>query len=307
MQPRIDTSLGELLDKKFPHRQDILSPWLRMCDLVLLFAPRESGKTYLALTLAFSLSQGTGFLHWPNNTAYKVHYIDGEMGEYDLQERLTEMESAAPDFINRTNLRILTPEHCGGIMWNMAHISDQLRYQEIIKDSEIIVIDNLLSCSQPLNNRDDDVQQWRRIQTWLVKLRTEGKTIILLHHAGKSGLQLGTSMRENAVTTVINLRQSKLQDFKDRTAIEFRFEKSRKMLGEARSPLLIEYRTVNGALYWAFKKLADVEKEAVLREYKTLTQKQYIANKLELPLWRVTEILNEKPFEFKESDDDELW
>ena len=45
------------------------------------------------------------------------------------------------------------------------------------------------------------------MQAWLLELRRRGMTVLLIHHAGKSGDQRGTSAREDIMDTVISLRR----------------------------------------------------------------------------------------------------
>ena len=37
------------------------------------------------------------------------------------------------------------------------------------------------------------------MQNWLLKLRRQGKSVLLIHHAGTNGRQRGTSRREDAL------------------------------------------------------------------------------------------------------------
>ena len=54
----------------------------------MIYSPRGTGKTLLALTSAYSIATGSGFLDFKAPTARRVLYIDGEMPAQTMQERL---------------------------------------------------------------------------------------------------------------------------------------------------------------------------------------------------------------------------
>jgi putative DNA primase/helicase len=71
-------------------RQLIMSPFLPTQGLCMIYAPRGMGKTYLTLSIAFSIAQGEPLLpgRWHCDRSHRVLYVDGEMCQFDLQERI---------------------------------------------------------------------------------------------------------------------------------------------------------------------------------------------------------------------------
>ena len=59
-----------------------------------------------------------------------------------------------------------------------------------------------------------------------------GKSVLLIHHAGKGGQQRGTSRREDVLDTVINLKRPTDYKTEEGVRIEFHFEKCRSLLGD---------------------------------------------------------------------------
>jgi putative DNA primase/helicase len=70
-------------------REMLLGPILPQKGLVMLYGTRGTGKTMVALGLAYALATGTGFLKWRADKPRKVLLVDGEMPAAALQERLS--------------------------------------------------------------------------------------------------------------------------------------------------------------------------------------------------------------------------
>ena len=71
------------------------------------------------------------------------------------------------------------------------------------------------------------------IQTWLLKLRRHGISVLLIHHAGTNGRQRGTSRREDALDTVIALRRPEDYSPEQGARFEIHFEKLRNRVDSA--------------------------------------------------------------------------
>ncbi len=81
-------SIEAFLRMELPPREMLLGLWLPGQGLVMVFAPRGVGKTYVALGIAYAVSSGGQFLKWEAPKARRVLYIDGEMPGVVMQERL---------------------------------------------------------------------------------------------------------------------------------------------------------------------------------------------------------------------------
>ncbi|MGY3120353.1 hypothetical protein ACVWXQ_004290 [Bradyrhizobium sp. S3.14.4] len=73
---------------KLPPRKNVLDPILPERGLAMLFAGRGIGKTHVALGIAYAVSCGGEFLRWRAERACNVLYVDGEMPQEALQDRL---------------------------------------------------------------------------------------------------------------------------------------------------------------------------------------------------------------------------
>ena len=77
-------------NKVFPKRTVLVSNLLHDREAVMLYSPTGVGKTWLSLAIAL-IAAGGGkleLLDWANQDPQPVCYIDGEMLEEDIHERI---------------------------------------------------------------------------------------------------------------------------------------------------------------------------------------------------------------------------
>lgn len=84
-------SAEELLARDIKPRQLLLDPILPEQGLVMLYAYRGIGKTFVALGIAAAVSSGGPFLRWTAPRVRKVLYVDGELPASTLKERLAKI------------------------------------------------------------------------------------------------------------------------------------------------------------------------------------------------------------------------
>ena len=213
-----------------------------------------------------------------------VLYFDGELGEEDIHYRCNEIKTGFPSTIGREYLYIQTPQDCGGFMWNLADPEHQALYTELCKEDEVIIIDNILTCSGPLTARDDDVQQWRRIQRWAVERKNAGQSVIFVHHAGKSGQQLGTSQRENIMDHIINIKRIPMGYDEKHDNFAIRFDKLRGYFGPERHGMYARASIASGALKIEHSPLDDILAPLVQNLYEDLGKWHLVAAELDIPM-----------------------
>ena len=200
---------GEFLRRKLPPRRALLAPWLPMAGLAMIHAPRGIGKTHIALGTAWAVATGTGFLRWkvPEDVgAYRVLLLDGEMPGAVLQQRLDRVVKASghtPPLADY--LQIAASDLTRDGLPDLADPAAQERYADIIGDADLIVVDNLTTLCRGL--KENEADSWTPVQNWLLAQRRQGKSVLVIHHGGKSGAQRGTSRKEDVLDTVIGLRK----------------------------------------------------------------------------------------------------
>jgi len=230
--------IRDFVKKDFPPRPTIIDPWLRESSLVMIYAERGIGKTWLGLSIAFSIVTGQPIGNWEIINSVGVLYIDGEVSADEMQDRMKKLSAGLPPI--SAPLRILSSDllHQNDFAsvnlcdpsWRKK-IYDALKEQQEIK---VLILDNL-SCLTPGIEENDKVA-WDAINQWLISLRFLGISVIFLHHAGKGGKQRGTSGREDALNIVINLSTPKGHKQSDGAKFIVSFEKARGTCGNSLSP-----------------------------------------------------------------------
>jgi putative DNA primase/helicase len=226
------------LAMELPPRQLLLAPWLPMSGLAMIHAPRGIGKTHVALGTAWAVATGRGFLRWKNPDdvgARHVLVLDGEMPAALLQERLrrvvgaSEYEPPEPEF-----LRIAAADLRRDGLPDLADPAAQQFYSDIIADADLVIVDNLSTLCRGL--KENEADSWTPVQNWLLAQRRAGKSVLLVHHAGKSGQQRGTSRKEDVLDTVIGLRRPPDYQADQGARFEIHFEKHRRFFGPEAEP-----------------------------------------------------------------------
>jgi hypothetical protein len=71
-------------------------------------------------------------------------------------------------------------------------------------DVKLMILDNL-SCLT--SGPENEAESWQPLQSWGLRHRAHGRSVVLIHHSGKGGGQRGTSRREDVLDTVLALRR----------------------------------------------------------------------------------------------------
>lgn len=262
--PDLSQNLNQILDTETVEPNQLWGPAICTHNLAMVFAPTGLGKTYAVMKMVWTISTGGKFLNHVSHRPSKVLYIDGELGISTMKKRLKMIQAEAPFSPRGDYFRVLSKDHCGGRLWNVSDPADQKKYNQQIKDAEVIVIDNLLSSIFPIDGRDNDVRQWERIIPWLFALRDTGRTVIMVHHTGKSGLQLGTSIKENWLDTSIELRAPAVMRPVKGTEFELHYRKTRDVKKCDALPLHVEYlEGDDGVSRWSWRPLEETQHRTI--------------------------------------------
>jgi DNA polymerase III delta prime subunit len=221
-----------MLTLTIPERQRYL-PWLPERGLAMVYGPRGVGKTQFMLGLATHLVTGQAYLGWEIPTAVGVLYIDGEMPLEELRQRAVQLSTQQ----SPTALHFLT----GELVFTRLE-RDLVLTQEAMRlaigtlleahpEIRVIILDNISCLFSGIS--EDSKQDWEPMNAWLVRLRHRGLSVVLVHHAGKTGQQRGTSGRENVLDTVVALSYPPNYDPRDGCHFHLHFTKTRSIHGAA--------------------------------------------------------------------------
>jgi putative DNA primase/helicase len=257
-QPKLETiNLTEFVTQPLPQRQYVLTPILPERGLAMLYAPRGVGKTQVAFNIGWAVACGQPFLQWYAPKARPVLYVDGEMPQELLQERAKAMiapsacEPPHPDFF-----RLLSMDRQElGTSLNLALAHHQAAVEALLDQVDLLIIDNISTLVN--SGRENDAESWDEMQAWLLKLRRMGKTVLLIHHAGRGGNARGTSKREDVLDTVIELKQPEDYELEDGARFEVHLTKARGIYGDAALPFEAKLDVIDGRDRWTSTSLHD--------------------------------------------------
>jgi 5S rRNA maturation endonuclease (ribonuclease M5) len=277
----VSVDLLDFFQMDLPEKQVFIEPWLRSQDLVLIHAWRGVGKTWFTGDLAIGLATGTACINWNVSGAHRVLYVDGEMPASMLRERFAILAA------NKTNgcgpgwFRLITPDLQTRFRPSLKTAEARGRVEDVIRmfDPEVLFLDNLSSL---YGGEENDSSAWDEMQDLLLRWRSDGRTVFLVHHSGKGGLQRGTSRREDVLDTVIQLVKPKDHRQEDGARFEVKFEKVR-----ADSRQLTEFEAKlctysDNTLQWEILNLKDSTAKKVVRLLEEGLTQQEIAHELSI-------------------------
>jgi len=197
----------KIMAVKLAPTEMVMSPWLPVQGVSFIYAATGVGKTLFTLNIAYAIAGGGKFLKYQCPKPRKVLYIDGEMSYKEVYFRYTDIVKQQGELFFKENFHLFNPEAV--LPYKLPKICSpegQSFYNYKIKELgiEVLVLDNLSTLSAIDENNSE---QWKLIQDWLIDLRSKGLTIIVVHHAGKDkkGYR-GTSRMLDIVNTAISLQ-----------------------------------------------------------------------------------------------------
>jgi putative DNA primase/helicase len=250
-------SLADFFKLTIKPRGMILGPIIPEKGLAMIYASRGTGKTYLALGIAYAVATGTEFLRWKAPKARRVLLVDGEMPAAALQERLAKIVKGATaepadDMLQIISGDLIEEQGVG----NLADPAVQAELDPHLKGIDLLILDNLSSLTAVI--RDNDAESWNTIQSWLLRLRRRGISVLIVHHAGKGGDQRGTSRREDVLDTSISLRRPSDYVPTEGARFEVHLEKARGVHGDAAMPFEAKLEVRDDAVVWTTRDIDDV-------------------------------------------------
>lgn len=276
-------TLEDFLALEIPIPESILGKLVTASWLGLVYSWRGIGKTWFSLGCAYAVASGGTFLRWTAPKPRRVLYLDGEMPAAALQRRLASIAAgseaeATPDFF-----KLVTPDLCGGLVPDLSTVTGQAAIDSLIEssDAELIVVDNL-SC-WVRSGVENEAESWCVMAEWLLRHRSSGRAILLVHHAGKGGAQRGTSKKEDILDVSLDLRRPPTYEPEHGAAFAVEFKKSRHLTGDDAESFEAAL-TVNkdGAAQWSMTALKESTYARVVELAKLgLTQKE-IAEELDI-------------------------
>jgi hypothetical protein len=272
---------NQFLALDLPPRQLILDPWMPAQGIALIYSTRGIGKTLLALGIAYAVATGGGLLGWKAPAPRRVLYLDGEMPAASMQKRLAAIvngfsdEPPAPDY-----LRLLSADIIKGGLPDLGTREGQAEIDAAIGEAEVLILDNISTLVR--SGKENEAESWLPVQGWALAHRRAGRSILFIHHAGKGGLQPGTSRREDVLDSVIALRRPVDYVADQGARFEVVIEKGRGVHGDDARPIEASYEEREGVAFWTRTEITDVEMKRVVDALREGMSIREAAKELEL-------------------------
>jgi putative DNA primase/helicase len=241
---------------QLPARQWLLKGLLQERDLGMIHAFRGIGKTRFVHSLAIAINSGGTFLRYSAPKPRGVLLVDGELPREDLQKMLAQavaagdMEPAAP-------MRVLSADLSGAPLRSLATDAGRQQVERHLDDVSLLILDAITTLC-PGAGPENDSQSWETMQSWLLELRRQGITVLLVHHDGKGGTQRGTSRREDVLSQVVQLKRPSDYRASEGARFEVHLTKSRGVIGEDAEPFEAWLRTgPDGQPQWTLRLIED--------------------------------------------------
>ena len=258
----------EFIETEFPAIQYILAPFLTRPGLAMVFAERGVGKTMFCSYLAFAAAVGGKFLCWRAQRPFRVLILDGEMPAVELQKRYRAIEMALGIRPNPENLVFLTADLTPDGLPDLGTLEGQKRLERYLEGFDLIIVDNLSTLCR--TGAENEADSWGIMQAWAVKQRSAGRSVLLVHHAGKGGAQRGTSRREDVLGTVIQLKHPSGYNQSEGANFEIHFTKARGFFGVDAEPLEAQLHPDGRWTYSRLNEAKAADAVALYQEGKTM-------------------------------------
>lgn len=225
----------ELMAKKYPPREYLLEPIIPTQGLTMVYGPRGLGKTQVSVGIAVAVASGGTFLKWKSPKPAGVLLVDGEMPIVAMQARLADAIRSS-DEDPAAELNLCSPDINPDVgMPDLSTVEGQKSVDDLVtSETRLIIVDNL-SCLLR-TGVENDAESWLPLQSWALRHRAAGRSLLFIHHAGKGGAQRGTSRREDVLDAVVALRKPSDYLPSEGARFEVHLEKGRAVFGKAADP-----------------------------------------------------------------------
>ena len=270
-------SQADLASADIPPREFLLAKWLPLDSYGMVFAARGVGKSWFCMALAVAIAEGRQrFLSWEMHGQHNVLYIDGEMTTADLKERFSDLCREPLH-----NLFIMPSEKLfrDGTPICLDEPEEQKQFEKMLEEFEaagnrpqVLIFDNLSTLRRNVSENDND--ETRFLNDWFISLRSFGYSVIVVHHACKSGQQRGASVFEDPIDYVIKLKRPDITKSRQsqRAVFDLELDKIRG-LGPAADNLTLSLRPDGDGITKLFFETNDDAIEPHCKLLKYLTQK----------------------------------
>jgi putative DNA primase/helicase len=286
-------SVRDFLEKPIPERKTYLGPWLAEQSISYITGPRGVGKTWLALSLAYSITTGEPLGPWSAEDPAHVLFVDAESSQFDLQARLKKIVQRDPV----KTFSIYSTSFAAEIGLPSPNLLSEswragVREFLISEGYNVIILDNLASLSPGID--ENSKKDFDPINQFLLSLRFAGIASVVVHHTGKTGDQRGTSAREDNIDSSILLSAPPRRDENEGAKFTLTFSKCRGLYGPDIHPLVLSLgENEQGELAWTWSEVQLENKKKIIKLLDEGVSQRDVAEELGLTKGYVSRIRKE--------------
>jgi putative DNA primase/helicase len=269
----------------------VFYPCLPTQGIAFIYAASGLGKTLFTLNLSYAIAQGGSFLNYKCPKPRRVLYIDGEMRFHQMHSRLMQIAEHQGPLDFKDNLMIITPDKLKRRVPKIDDPYDQELYMLIMEkyEIEVVVFDNISMLSSIDENKSCE---WKVIQDFLLRLKTAGKSVIVIHHAGKDATGYrGTSRMLDCVDVAISLQpapEESLESDKIKgKKFKIFYQKAREFGGKDALP----YQVMLDEGIWSTSSMEECETNKIIELYGLKLTQRDIAKDMGISLGKVNALI----------------
>lgn len=220
-------SLSQIRKNKCNNPTMLMYPWLREGQTTILYGGYGTGKSLLSIAVCYTLglSDYTGtdceFSEWQVKHPSGTLYIDGELGEKEMEERVSQFEWLGTQH-GLYRMRVLSIPEYQLATEDPFYLSSRVNQLKILRwlqdhpNYKIITLDSI-STLFGLEEENSNSEWNNKVNPFLRDLRALGVAQLLLHHAGKDnkkGLRGASAMGAMAhnIFRLVNHPQKRIDD-----------------------------------------------------------------------------------------------
>jgi putative DNA primase/helicase len=240
-----------------PDADYILSPLIKKRTITLLHSAPGAGKTWLAAIMGYFAAAGSTFQElWHAEKPRKVLFIRTEETD-GLPEILAKIDRTFGQAAALQNV-VLYPNSNQDFSTTLNLVSEKVweKIARYVDDADLIVIDHLKN----VTGGRDPRASWKLLVPHLRRQTRRGKSILLLHHDGKDGSQLGPTDHVIDVDLEISMQQK--PNVRDRVQVEFGKVRDNVNFGKDFKPFVLHWKndSQTDKMRWWIEKSEDEEK-----------------------------------------------
>ena len=190
------STVAKLKKNETPSPTILMSPWLKEGQITIIYANYGVGKSLLSLLVAYMCglkefdTNDCEIAEWFVKTPTGCLYVDGELGEKEMVERVSQYEWLGTQHRDHKMQILSIPDYQIKTedVFYLGQRKNQLELVTWLKDHptyKLIILDSA-STLFGLENENDNSEWGNKVNPFLRDLRALNVACLLLHHSGKS-------------------------------------------------------------------------------------------------------------------------